>query len=61
MMSKVVIFFLIFILVMGMLGRLRVPKVKNPFKLKTVKSTVKCEKCGRYNLAGENCACEKKP
>jgi hypothetical protein len=58
-MSKVVIFFLIFILVLGMFGRLRAPKIKNPFKRKTVKGTVKCKHCERYNLAGEDCTCGK--
>lgn len=59
MMSKAVIFFLIFIMVLGIFGRLRLPKVKNPFKRKSVKATEKCEKCGRYNMAGETCSCGK--
>lgn len=59
MMSKIVIFFLIFILVLGMFGRLKAPKIKNPFKRKTVKATLKCEACGRYNMAGEDCSCGK--
>lgn len=58
-MSKVVLLFLIFIMVLGIFGRLRLPKVKNPFKRKTVKATEKCETCGRYNLAGEDCSCGK--
>lgn len=58
-MSKAVILFLIFIMLLGIFGRLRLPKVKNPFKRKTVKATKKCESCGRYNMAGETCSCEK--
>lgn len=58
-MSKIVILFLIFIMVLGIFGRLRLPKVKNPFKRKGVKSTEKCELCGRYNIAGESCSCGK--
>ncbi|MDG1235763.1 MAG: thymidine kinase [Amylibacter sp.] len=56
-MSKVVILFLIFIMMLGIFGRLRLPKVKNPFKSKTVKAAKKCERCGRYNTAGETCSC----
>lgn len=58
-MSKVVILFLIFIMVLGIFGRLRLPKVNNPFKRKTVKATEECDQCGRYNLAGESCSCGK--
>lgn len=56
-MVKVVTLFLVFMIVLAMFGRLRMPKVKNPFKRKTVKASVKCEHCGRYNLAGETCTC----
>ena len=56
-MVKVVTFFLIFILVLGMFGRLRFPKIKNPLARKKVQPSVKCDTCGRYNLAGETCSC----
>jgi ribosomal protein L32 len=58
-MVKVVSLFLIFILVLAMFGRLRLPKIQNPLKREKVQPSVKCSKCGRYNLAGEACACGK--
>nr|WP_323780316.1 hypothetical protein [Amylibacter sp.] len=56
-MVKVVTLFLVFILVLAMFGRLRMPKINNPMKRKGVKAGVKCKSCGRYSLAGEKCPC----
>jgi hypothetical protein len=59
MMIKVVTIFVIFIMVLGIFGKLRLPKMKYPIKRSKVKPAVKCGGCGRYNLAGEACACGK--
>ncbi len=58
-MSKVVIFFLIFILVMGMIGKLRLPKLPSIRGRKKVQASKKCPKCGRHNLTGKDCDCGK--
>ena len=57
-MVKVVTLFLIFIMVMAMLGRLRMPKLPGPFRRKSLKAGEKCAKCGRYSVSGEPCKCE---
>ncbi len=52
-MIKIVSLFLIFMLVLAMFGRLRLPgaqKIKN----------AKCPKCGRFKIGKGPCACEKK-
>ncbi len=56
-MVLVVSLFLIFMLVLAMFGRLRMPKIKNPLRRDRVKAAVKCKKCGRYTLKGETCEC----
>lgn len=58
-MVKAVTFFLIFILVLAMLGRLRFPKLKSPFGRGRLNRSAKCENCGRYLVAGEACECRK--
>ncbi|PLS21655.1 hypothetical protein [Neptunicoccus cionae] len=56
-MIKVVTLFLVFILVLAMFGRLRMPKLPKSLKRKGVQTGVKCKSCGRYSLAGEKCPC----
>ncbi len=46
-MVKVVTLFLVFILVLAMFGRLRMPKINNPMKRRGVQAGVKCKSCGR--------------
>lgn len=49
-MVKVVTFFLIFIMVLALFGRLRIPGQK---KLEALK----CPDCGRYRIGKGNCSC----
>ena len=57
-MVKVVTFFLIFVLVMGMFGKLRMPKFPSIRGRNKVQSAQKCPKCGQYNLTGKDCGCD---
>lgn len=57
-MVKIITLFLIFILVLAMFGRLRLPKVPGLKSKKKVQAAVKCPKCGRYNIAGKDCDCK---
>lgn len=56
-MVKVVSLFLIFILVLGMFGKLRMPRLPRPFRRNQVTAGKKCPACGRYSVAGEPCPC----
>ena len=57
-MVKAVTVFLIFILVLGIFGKLSLLRHLNPFrKTGTIKSGKKCPDCGRYSIAGEKCSC----
>ncbi|MCP5074500.1 MAG: thymidine kinase [Rhodobacteraceae bacterium] len=58
-MVKVVTLFLIFMLVMGMFGKLRMPKLPKLRRRDKVQASTKCPKCGRYNLTGKTCDCDK--
>jgi len=55
MLIKAVSLFLIFMLVLGMFGKLRMPKVmhRKPKQLKAVK----CAKCGAINAENAGCPC----
>lgn len=55
-MVKVVTFFLIFILVLGMFGKLRVPFVQKKGGSKRAK---KCKSCGAYLIGNAPCSCKK--
>lgn len=57
-MSKVVLLFLIFICIMGILGKLRLPKLPN-FRIKRNKidTAEKCPECGNYLFKGVDCNC----
>ncbi len=46
-------------LVMGMFGKLRLPKLPKIKRRNKVQASVKCPKCGRYNLNGKDCNCGK--
>ena len=50
---KIVTFFLIFMAVLAMFGRLKVPKLG---KL----SNAKCSACGRYRIGSGPCPCKKR-
>jgi uncharacterized OB-fold protein len=50
---KLITFFLIFMMVLALFGRLRFPGQKKI-------SGMKCPRCGRYRIGSGPCACEKK-
>lgn len=56
-MVKAVSLFLIVILVLGMFGKLRVPKIRKPRDLPRAK---KCKSCGNYLIGIDPCKCKKK-
>lgn len=49
---KIVILFLVFMGVMAMFGKLRIPGQKRL-------SSAKCPKCGRYRIGKGPCSCQK--
>ncbi len=53
-MVKVVTFFLIAILVLGMFGKLRMPKLRKPRA-----GAKKCPDCGAYLIGKAPCPCTK--
>ncbi len=52
MIAKIVILFLVFIAVLGMFGKLRVPGKKQL-------DAKRCPKCGRFRI-GKTCNCDRK-
>jgi len=56
-MSKIVLLFLIFIAVLAIFGRLRLPRV---MRKREIKEANKCPDCGTYKFDGVNCGCEEK-
>jgi hypothetical protein len=60
-MVKIVTFFLIAIMILAMIGRLKMPKVNLPKRKKKVEQARKCEGCGSYILNKGPCACGHKP
>lgn len=48
--SKIVILFLVFIAVLAMFGKLRIPGAKRL-------ASAKCRKCGRYRIGKGPCPC----
>jgi len=59
-MVKVVSFFLIGIMVLALLGKLRMPKLPIIKKRKAVQTAEKCSKCGAYKIGSKPCNCGKK-
>ncbi|MGE4611365.1 MAG: hypothetical protein AAED33_08230 [Paracoccaceae bacterium] len=55
-MIKAVSLFLIAILVLGIFGKLRMPKFRKPRDLPRAK---KCKTCGNYLIGIEPCKCKK--
>ncbi|MDU8928472.1 hypothetical protein RXV86_13865 [Alisedimentitalea sp. MJ-SS2] len=53
MLAKIVVLFLVFIAVLGMFGKLRVPGAK---KL----ADKRCPKCGKFRIGRGPCNCDKK-
>jgi hypothetical protein len=59
-MSKVVLIFLIFIIVLGIFGKLRLPKIPTLKSKKRVEDARKCDACGSYLFKGVECRCKMK-
>jgi hypothetical protein len=57
-MSKVVLLFLIFIMVLGIFGKLRLPKLPTFKRNKGVEDARKCESCGAFLFKGVDCGCK---
>lgn len=56
MILKIVSLFLVFMAVLAMFGRLRLPKLKDRFKRgQDLPKPRLCKTCGRYMLRGERC------
>lgn len=53
MILKFITFFLIFMMVLALFGRLRFPGQKKV-------ANMKCPRCGRYRIGSGPCACEQK-
>jgi hypothetical protein len=60
-MVKVVTFFLIAMIILAMVGRLKMPKIDLPGKKKKIHKAEKCENCGSFVLTKGKCACGHKP
>jgi uncharacterized protein YneF (UPF0154 family) len=58
---KIVLFFLLFMGVLGMFGGLRLPKSKTLDKLRNHPrlEARKCPKCGAYRIGKGPCSCDK--
>ena len=59
-MVKVVTFFLIGMIILAMLGRLRLPKFGSRNGKTRIRDARKCPKCGSYILHAGDCGCGKK-
>lgn len=59
-MSKVVLLFLIFIMVLGIFGKLRMPKLPTMKRKKGVEDARKCEDCGKFLFKDVTCGCKSK-
>lgn len=59
-MVKIVTLFLIGIMILAILGRLRLPKFGSRNRKTRIKDARKCPKCGSYILHGGDCGCGKR-
>lgn len=60
MIIKIVALFLVAMLVLGMFGKLRVPRLPRRRPPNRVADARKCPKCGGYILGEGPCACSRK-
>ncbi|PIB26149.1 thymidine kinase [Amylibacter kogurei] len=58
-MVKVVTLFLIFVAVLAIFGKLRLPQLPKPLQRRKVATAQKCKTCGTYLFKGIDCACQK--
>lgn len=59
-MSKAVIIFLIFIVLLGIFGKLRLPTFPNIKRKNSLSQAKKCKDCGAYMFSGIECGCKSK-
>ena len=59
-MSKAVLIFLIFILLLGIFGKLRLPKLPMIKRKGSMEQAIKCKSCGNFLFKNVNCSCKKK-
>jgi len=59
MIIKIVAFFLVFMMVLGMLGKLRLPHRRSGGQGRLSKPH-KCRRCGRFVIGSGPCSCERK-
>ena len=59
-MSKAVLIFLIFIILLGIFGKLRLPSLPNLKRKNSMAQTKKCKGCGSYIFKGIDCSCKTK-
>ncbi len=61
MLLKAVTLFLIAMMVLGMFGKLRFPKLPKMTKRGQIPTARKCKTCGKYILDGKPCSCGNTP
>lgn len=59
-MSKAVLIFLIFILLLGIFGKLRLPKLPMVKRKNSMEQAIKCKSCGNFLFKNVDCNCNKK-
>lgn len=59
-MVKIVTLFLIALVVLAILGRLRIPGLGDWRKRGHRITAIRCDRCGAFLLGGERCSCPKK-
>lgn len=57
MILKIVSLFLIVMLVLGMFGKLRLPRIGRPRDPNRLGRPGKCPECGKFLLGGTKCTC----
>nr|WP_114965445.1 hypothetical protein [Alkalilacustris brevis] len=57
MILKIVSLFLIVMLVLGMFGKLRLPRIGRPRDQGRLGRPGKCPRCGKFLLGGAKCTC----
>lgn len=60
MMLKIVSLFLVVIAVLALFGKLRVPRLSNPFRKPRIGAARRCERCGRFLIGSDTCTCPDK-
>lgn len=59
-MSKAVLIFLIFIILLGIFGKLRLPSLPKLKRKSSLDKPTKCKSCGSYIFKDIECSCKSK-